>query len=162
MSSHSSGIIPWNATPGKACGSTLGEICNTSEVRQPESLIYSHLFSFLPFASFLCSLCKWKPKCNFQNNILTPVTLSTNWEPLLSSTVLPVLPSLYCCIRGCWCHSHCIGKLSTMMRSKCACCHDILIGCHGNRASRICDCFPKGWSLWAHTHTGTHNCRYNE
>lgn len=28
-----SGIIPWNATPGKACGSTLGDICNTSEVR---------------------------------------------------------------------------------------------------------------------------------
>lgn len=27
------GIIPWNATPGKACGSTLGDICNTSEVR---------------------------------------------------------------------------------------------------------------------------------
>lgn len=25
------GIIPWNATPGKACGATLGEICNTSE-----------------------------------------------------------------------------------------------------------------------------------
>lgn len=28
------GIIPWNATPGKACGSTLGEICSTSEVRR--------------------------------------------------------------------------------------------------------------------------------
>lgn len=27
------GIIPMNATPGKACGATLGEICNTSEVR---------------------------------------------------------------------------------------------------------------------------------
>ncbi len=27
------GIIPWNATPGKACGSTLGDICNTNEVR---------------------------------------------------------------------------------------------------------------------------------
>lgn len=27
------GIIPWNATPGKACGATLGDICNTSEVR---------------------------------------------------------------------------------------------------------------------------------
>ncbi|XP_023853384.1 neuronal membrane glycoprotein M6-b-like isoform X2 [Salvelinus sp. IW2-2015] len=25
------GIIPWNATPGKACGSTLGDICSTSE-----------------------------------------------------------------------------------------------------------------------------------
>ncbi|KAG7501588.1 neuronal membrane glycoprotein M6-b isoform X3 [Solea senegalensis] len=25
------GIIPWNATPGKACGSTLGDICNTNE-----------------------------------------------------------------------------------------------------------------------------------
>ncbi|XP_016331144.1 neuronal membrane glycoprotein M6-b-like [Sinocyclocheilus anshuiensis] len=25
------GIIPWNATPGKACGSTLADICNTSE-----------------------------------------------------------------------------------------------------------------------------------
>lgn len=28
------GIIPWNATPGKACGSTLGDICNTNEVRR--------------------------------------------------------------------------------------------------------------------------------
>lgn len=27
------GIIPWNATPGKACGSMLSDICNTSEVR---------------------------------------------------------------------------------------------------------------------------------
>lgn len=27
------GIIPWNATPGKACGSTLSDICNTNEVR---------------------------------------------------------------------------------------------------------------------------------
>uniref|UniRef100_A0A673LNV0 Glycoprotein M6Bb n=1 Tax=Sinocyclocheilus rhinocerous TaxID=307959 RepID=A0A673LNV0_9TELE len=26
------GIIPWNATPGKACGSTLADICNTSEL----------------------------------------------------------------------------------------------------------------------------------
>ncbi|XP_070969444.1 neuronal membrane glycoprotein M6-b-like isoform X1 [Oncorhynchus clarkii lewisi] len=25
------GIIPWNATPGKACGSTLGDVCSTSE-----------------------------------------------------------------------------------------------------------------------------------
>ncbi|KAG7271261.1 hypothetical protein CRUP_003492 [Coryphaenoides rupestris] len=25
------GIISWNAVPGKACGATLGEICNTSE-----------------------------------------------------------------------------------------------------------------------------------
>ncbi|XP_033868397.3 neuronal membrane glycoprotein M6-b isoform X1 [Acipenser ruthenus] len=25
------GIIPWNAAPGKACGTVLGEICNTSE-----------------------------------------------------------------------------------------------------------------------------------
>ncbi|GCB68343.1 hypothetical protein scyTo_0008212, partial [Scyliorhinus torazame] len=24
-------IIPWNASPGKACGSTLVAICNTSE-----------------------------------------------------------------------------------------------------------------------------------
>ncbi|XP_016411179.1 neuronal membrane glycoprotein M6-b-like [Sinocyclocheilus rhinocerous] len=29
------GIIPWNATPGKACGSTLSDICNTSEVNIP-------------------------------------------------------------------------------------------------------------------------------
>ncbi|XP_028656677.1 glycoprotein M6Bb isoform X2 [Erpetoichthys calabaricus] len=25
------GIIPWNANPGKACGSTLGDICKTNE-----------------------------------------------------------------------------------------------------------------------------------
>lgn len=31
--SDPTGIIPWNATPGKACGATLGNICNTSEVR---------------------------------------------------------------------------------------------------------------------------------
>ncbi|TSK17865.1 Neuronal membrane glycoprotein M6-b [Bagarius yarrelli] len=26
------GVIPWNADPGKACGQTLADICNTSEV----------------------------------------------------------------------------------------------------------------------------------
>lgn len=26
------GIIPWNATPGVACGAMLLEICNSSEV----------------------------------------------------------------------------------------------------------------------------------
>lgn len=34
LNSMPTGIIPWNATPGKACGSTLGDICNTSEVRR--------------------------------------------------------------------------------------------------------------------------------
>lgn len=38
------GIIPWNATPGKACGATLGEICDTSEVRGPDLLF---VFIFL-------------------------------------------------------------------------------------------------------------------
>ncbi|CAL8388676.1 unnamed protein product [Boreogadus saida] len=31
------GIIPWNATPGKACGAALGEICDTSEVTEHRS-----------------------------------------------------------------------------------------------------------------------------
>ena len=34
LNSMATGIIPWNATPGKACGSTLDDICNTSEVRR--------------------------------------------------------------------------------------------------------------------------------
>lgn len=29
-----SGIIPWNAVPGKACGPILENICNTNEVRR--------------------------------------------------------------------------------------------------------------------------------
>lgn len=28
-----SGIIPWNAVPGKACGPILENICNTNEVQ---------------------------------------------------------------------------------------------------------------------------------
>lgn len=27
-----SGLLPWNAMPGKACGMTLASICKTSEV----------------------------------------------------------------------------------------------------------------------------------
>lgn len=40
------GIIPMNATPGKACGATLGEICNTSEVRGrwPYNLLLCSVF----------------------------------------------------------------------------------------------------------------------
>lgn len=37
------GIIPWNATPGKACGSTLGDICNSSEVRA--RLLSTHIYA---------------------------------------------------------------------------------------------------------------------
>lgn len=29
-----SGIIPWNAVPGKACGPILENICNTNEVQK--------------------------------------------------------------------------------------------------------------------------------
>lgn len=41
MNFMATGIIPWNATPGKACGSTLGDICNTSEVR--DRLLSTHI-----------------------------------------------------------------------------------------------------------------------
>lgn len=82
--SDPAGVIPWNATPGKACGSTLGDICNTSEVsgRRPLDLI---LFMFICFPS-----PRWR---------------------LLWFTVLPVVPPLH---RGAGRrrrHRHRIGKL---------------------------------------------------
>lgn len=40
-----SGIIPWNAVPGKACGSTLADMCNTPEVK--EAIISSTFFPIL-------------------------------------------------------------------------------------------------------------------
>uniref|UniRef100_A0A8C1S305 Glycoprotein M6Bb n=1 Tax=Cyprinus carpio TaxID=7962 RepID=A0A8C1S305_CYPCA len=45
------GIIPWNATPGKACGSTLGDICNTSEIHY--LMILSANWAYLKDASHL-------------------------------------------------------------------------------------------------------------
>lgn len=42
--SDPAGLIPWNATPGKACGATLGDICNTSEVRGRRPALF-HLLS---------------------------------------------------------------------------------------------------------------------
>lgn len=37
------GIIPWNATPGKACGLALGDICNTSDVRH--GLLFMNVYT---------------------------------------------------------------------------------------------------------------------
>lgn len=34
---HFTGIIPWNAFPGKICGSALENICNTNEVNKSQS-----------------------------------------------------------------------------------------------------------------------------
>ncbi len=79
------GIIPWNATPGKACGATLGDICNTSEVRGD----WPDLFFFFPF------VCPFPSPTNFP----------------FSPTVLPVLPPLHRCICRRRCHRHRIGKL---------------------------------------------------
>lgn len=78
------GIIPWNATPGKACGATLGEICDTSEVRgrRPDLLFY---FIFLALSPLIPSLP-------------------------LSSAVLPVLPPLHRRAGRRRCHRHRIGK----------------------------------------------------
>lgn len=47
------GVIPWNATPGKACGATLGDICNTSEVR---GMLTWTSFLFFLFYTFTNSL----------------------------------------------------------------------------------------------------------
>ncbi|CAG05894.1 unnamed protein product, partial [Tetraodon nigroviridis] len=45
------GIIPWNATPGKACGNTLSDICSTSErVPEPEPTVIA-LIHFLMILS---------------------------------------------------------------------------------------------------------------
>lgn len=84
--SDPAGIIPWNATPGKACGATLGDICSTSEVR-------GHWPDLLAFFPFLIS--PLPP---------SPISLS-------SSTVLPVLPPLHRCFSRGRSHRHRIGKL---------------------------------------------------
>lgn len=109
------GIIPWNATPGKACGATLGDICNTSEVRGQRPDLFPSTFPFLP-----------------PTNLTFP------------STVLPVLSPLHCRVgrrRG---HRHCTGKplvipLITCF-SKYARCHGMIIRCRGNLASHVFRC----------------------
>lgn len=50
------GIIAWNATPGKACGATLGDICNTSEVRGHRPGLLRLLSSLPPSPHFYPSL----------------------------------------------------------------------------------------------------------
>lgn len=49
------GVIPLNATPGKACGTTLTDICSTSEV---SGWFFFFLFSTFFFSLFLYNLPK--------------------------------------------------------------------------------------------------------
>lgn len=105
------GIIPWNATPGKACGATLGDICNTSEVRGHRHDRF-HLLS------------------------PPPVTYS-----LFPPAVLPVLPPLHCRASRCRRHRHRTGKLlvvKLMMSNSYARCYGAIFRCPSNRASDVC------------------------
>lgn len=54
------GIIPWNATPGKACGSTLGDICNTSEVRGRLLSTHTHIHANATSAEGQQKSVSWK------------------------------------------------------------------------------------------------------
>lgn len=91
------GIIPWNATPGKACGSTLGDICNTSEVRG--------------------LLSTRSCKCNIgSRRAVEDVTESTlfNWRVITAACLFPVLPVLspvHRSVRWGWSHCDRSGKL---------------------------------------------------
>lgn len=112
--SDSVGIISWNATPGKACGATLGDICNTSEVRgrRPD----------------LCHLLSSPPP-------------SHHLFPLFSSAVLPFLSPLHRCTSRCWRHRHCTGKLLVgplMMSNSYARCYGAIFCCRSNHASDVC------------------------
>uniref|UniRef100_A0A8C5EV09 Neuronal membrane glycoprotein M6-b-like n=1 Tax=Gouania willdenowi TaxID=441366 RepID=A0A8C5EV09_GOUWI len=49
------GIVSYSANPGKACGATLGEICNTSEVSRLRSCVISRNI-LLPFVTNLSSV----------------------------------------------------------------------------------------------------------
>lgn len=57
------GIIPWTATPGKACGSTLGGICDTNEVRVPLCA-----FSWRRFNLRLSNQTSQNPDCQLQKS----------------------------------------------------------------------------------------------
>ena len=111
--SDPAGIIPWNATPGKACGATLGDICNTSEVRGCRPDPRPHSPSFHPSLIFL-----------------------------LSSTVLPVLPPLHRGAGRRRCHRHRVGKppITSLSEKDAHCYHGVLIRCHSNAASHVIQC----------------------
>uniref|UniRef100_A0A8C5CQM3 Glycoprotein M6B n=1 Tax=Gadus morhua TaxID=8049 RepID=A0A8C5CQM3_GADMO len=55
------GIIPWNATPGKACGSTLEEICNTNEVR-PSSPTDTRQLIYMMATTYNFAVLKFKSR----------------------------------------------------------------------------------------------------
>lgn len=42
------GLLPWNAVPGKACGVTLSNICKTREVRARKSQPRGHVLHCWP------------------------------------------------------------------------------------------------------------------
>lgn len=73
-----SGIIPWNATPGKACGSTLGDICSTNEVR-------GRLFS-----TRSCNRRVGRRAAEERPML----SRSLNWRLIPAARLLPVLPVL--------------------------------------------------------------------
>lgn len=97
------GIIPWNATPGKACGSTLGDICNTSEVRGCPQSTHIHPNAIQTSAMESREIPSKSPPFVF-----------FNWRIITVACVFPVLPVLspvHRCVR--WGRSHCdrSGKL---------------------------------------------------
>lgn len=110
--SDPTGIIPWNATPGKACGATLGDICNTSEVRgrRPD----------LP------------PPTSIFPSLIFP----------LSSPVLPVLPPLHRRAGRRRCHRHRAGKplITSLSEKDARCYHGVLIRCRSNATSHVIQC----------------------
>lgn len=79
------GIIPWNATPGKACGSTLGDICNSSDVR-------SRFYSIHIAVGVCCT--GYGTQTIVENNHFNS-----------HFSVLPVLSPVHRSVR--WCRSHC-------------------------------------------------------
>lgn len=90
----STGVLPWNAFPGKVCGSNLLSICKTSEVRNSCHLTYApsvgHLVCGPPRESLLLGPCE-----------LT----------LLSSLAVPDdFPPLHRSLRGGSCHAGLTGE----------------------------------------------------
>lgn len=112
--SDPAGIIPWNATPGRACGATLGDICNTSEVR-------GCLVCFVSFdlTRSFPSLTNFSSHPQFYLSYHLYIVAFAGAGATVISLVKPhPIPLIMCC-------------------SKYARCHGVLICCYSNPTSHV-------------------------
>lgn len=100
-----SGLLPWNATPGKACGMTLSNVCRTREVSRASGQSVISCLAASPPRSSLKSSPEMEPTSNASAEP-GGVTALTLWI-LSFFAVFPDLWSLHRCL--CWSRDHIIG-----------------------------------------------------